>query len=113
VKTLHILALLLLAALLNCARADTGGPTTPPPPTGPRPTTVSEILANPAGFGEVVLEGQNVRTTNESDHLWFSDGTGEIVADYQSDNVAPLATPIRIFGSVASDEIDVSRWEFR
>ena len=63
---------------------------------------MSEILANPAGFGEVALEGENIRTTNESDHLWFSDGTGDIVADYQSDNVAPMNTQIRIFGSVAS-----------
>ena len=111
-KTLHILVLLSLAALLGCARADTGGPTTPSPPTDPTPTTVSEILANPTGLGEVVLVGRNVRTTSESDHLWFSDGTGEIVADYPSDNVAPLGIPIRIFGSVASGEIDVSRWEF-
>ena len=112
-KRLDILATLLLAALLGCAPADTNGPTTPTAPSGPTKTTVREILANPAGFGEVELEGQNIATTNESDHLLFSDGTGEIVADYQSDNVAPLNTPIRIFGSVASAEIDVSRWEFQ
>ena len=105
----YLLALVLIAGLASC-NSDTETPTGPSQAT----TTVGAILANPIGFGgEVVLEGTNVRATGDPDELFFSDGTGEIVADYPSGNVPPLNTPVRIFGRVASTEIDVSRWESR
>ena len=72
-------------------------------------------LAGPGGLFttpvNVMLEGQNIDTTSDSDELVFSDGTGEIVADYPSSNVPALNVRIRIIGVVASSEIDVSAGE--
>jgi uncharacterized protein YdeI (BOF family) len=72
-------------------------------------STVGAILAGTAPH-EVRLEGRNVRTTSDSDELVFSDGTGEIVADYPSCCVPDLNVPIRLVGTVSSSEVDVVAW---
>jgi len=93
------------------APAPTPEPTPQPTPTPPPLVTVADILNGNVSANEVTLEGENIRTTGDSDELVFSDGTGEIVADYPSGNVPALNVRIRIVGRIASSEIDVSSWE--
>jgi len=87
-------------------------PVTPPDPTPPDLTvrTVAEILSGNVA-GEVTLQGVLTEPTSDSDEWVFSDGTGSIVLDFPSSNIPALGTPIYIFGTVASSEIDVAEWQ--
>ncbi|MEA2025791.1 MAG: NirD/YgiW/YdeI family stress tolerance protein [Chloroflexota bacterium] len=77
-------------------------------------TTISRIDAGET-IGTVYLEGAALEQVENEAYL-FSDGTGVIALDISIDTSAaeaevPLFTLIGIEGSVAGDEIDVSRWE--
>ncbi len=96
------------------------GGTAPPPQPGvppPGPTEevvpVSEVLRRMQGGdgpGTVVMEGQNIRDTSDNDEKVFSDGTGEVVVDYPSSNIAPLNVRIRVLGRIVSSEVDAQSW---
>jgi uncharacterized protein YdeI (BOF family) len=76
------------------------------------PTTISKIAAGEVA-GVVQLEGAVLERLDDEEYL-FSDGTGVISIDIDTstaDTDLPLFTLIGIEGSVASDEIDVRRWE--
>jgi uncharacterized protein YdeI (BOF family) len=77
-----------------------------------KPTTISKIDAGEVA-GVVYLEGAVLERLDDEEYL-FSDGTGVISIDIDTstaDTDLPLFTLIGIEGSVASDEIDVRRWE--
>ncbi len=88
-------------------------PVTPPDPTPPplTLTKVSHILSGNVS-GEVILAGDLTGPTSDSDEWVFSDGTGEIVLDFPSNDVPPVGDPIYVQGTVSSGpEIDVIAWE--
>lgn len=76
-------------------------------------TTISAIDRGEVS-GAVYLEGAALERTDDDDEYLFSDGTGVITIDVDSnagEGEVPLFELIGIEGTVASDEIDVSRWE--
>ena len=75
-------------------------------------TTISAIEGG-AVQGMVYLEGAALEQTDDDDEFMFSDGTGVIRIDVDEnagEGELPLFELIGIEGTVASDEIDVSRW---
>ena len=61
----------------------------------------------------VYLEGAALEREEDGDEYLFSDGTGTIRIDVDEnagEGELPLFELIRIEGTLASDEIDVSRW---
>lgn len=77
-------------------------------------TTISRIDAGEA-IGMVYLEGAALEQAGDAEYL-YSDGTGVITIDIGTDTLTteaevPLFTLIGVEGTVADDEIDVSRWE--
>jgi uncharacterized protein YdeI (BOF family) len=75
-------------------------------------TTISAIERGEAQ-AMVYLEGAALERTGDDDEYLFSDGTGVIRLDVDTsagDGPLPLFELIGIEGTVASDEIDVSRW---
>ena len=82
----------------------------PKPPRLENVRTVAEILDGCCLGKTVVLVGENVAATSDSDELEFSDGTGVIVLDYPSSDVPPLGRQVEVTGIVASDEVDVLNW---
>ena len=61
----------------------------------------------------VYLEGAALEQTDDDDEYLFSDGTGVITIDVDEnagEGELPLFELIGIEGTVAADEIDVSRW---
>jgi uncharacterized protein YdeI (BOF family) len=76
-------------------------------------TTISAIERGEAS-GTVYLEGAALYVAEDDDDEYvFSDGTGSIVIDVDDDageGELPLFELISIEGTVASGEIDVSRW---
>jgi uncharacterized protein YdeI (BOF family) len=76
-------------------------------------TTISAIERGEVQ-GQVYLEGAALGRADDDDaELIFSDGTGTIIIDLD-DSVAegqlPLFELVGLEGTLASDEIDVSRW---
>jgi uncharacterized protein YdeI (BOF family) len=75
-------------------------------------TTISAIEAGGVQ-GMVYLEGAALEHTGDDDEVLFSDGTGVVRIDIDEnagEGELPLFELIGIEGTVASDEIDVSRW---
>lgn len=75
-------------------------------------TTISAIERGEAE-AMVYLEGAALEQTDDDDKYLFSDGTGTIRIDVDAsagEGELPLFELIGIEGTVASDEIDVSRW---
>ena len=75
-------------------------------------TTISAIERGEAP-AMVYLEGAALEQADDDDEYLFSDGTGVIRIDVDSDageGELPLFELIGIEGTLASDEIDVSRW---
>jgi len=75
-------------------------------------TTISAIEGGQVQ-GMVYLEGAALEQTDDDDEFLFSDGTGVIKIDVDEnagEGKLPLFELIGIEGTVASDEIDVSRW---
>ncbi len=75
-------------------------------------TTISAIERGEAQ-GMVFLEGAALEQIDDDEEYLFSDGTGTIRIDVDEDageGELPLFELIGIEGTVASDEIDVSRW---
>ena len=75
-------------------------------------TTISAIEGGDVQ-GMVYLEGAALEQTDDDDEFMFSDGTGVIKIDVDEnagEGELPLFELIGIEGTVASDEIDVSRW---
>jgi uncharacterized protein YdeI (BOF family) len=81
-----------------------------PQPPAPGVTSVADILAGKSGHNVIVV-GRTTARTSDSDEFWFSDGTGTIMMDFPSGNVAPFGVPIRVNGVVSSSEIDVQSWQ--
>ena len=74
-------------------------------------STISAIERGDAQ-GMVYLEGAALEQTDDDEYL-FSDGTGVITIDVDEnagEGELPLVELIGIEGTVAADEIDVSRW---
>jgi len=74
-------------------------------------TTISAIERGEAE-ATVYLEGAALEQLDDEEYL-FSDGTGVITIDVDADageGELPLFELIGVEGTVASDEIDVSRW---
>jgi hypothetical protein len=75
-------------------------------------TTISAIERGEAE-AMVYLEGAALEQVDDDDEYLFSDGTGTIRINVDSsagEGSVPLFELIGIEGTVASDEIDVSRW---
>ncbi len=74
-------------------------------------TKVSDILSGNAS-GDLILSGELTGPTSDSDEWVFSDGTGEVVLDFASNDVPAVGDPIYVHGTVSSGpEIDVIAWE--
>ncbi len=75
-------------------------------------TTISAIERGEAE-SMVYLEGAALEQTDDDDEFLFSDGTGVITIDVDEEageGPLPLFELVGIEGTVAADEIDVSRW---